>query len=164
MKHEIEQSGFTLVEVMVALVVLIAGMLGVMGMQYMAVYGNSVSRKMSVATVLGQTQMEMLKATPFASVVSGNDTPVLDSSTSGGVVFQRRWWVRTDCAVLALGLNNAGDDPADPCGAALAAADVCQVDPDPVVVSPVLAIRVRTCWLDKYNNPHAVTFNDAKRQ
>lgn len=155
MKHEIGQGGFTLVEVMVSLVVLISGMLGVMGMQYMAVHGNAVSRQMRVATNIGQTQMEMLKATPFGSLAAGNDTPVLDRSTSGGVVFNRVWWVRTDCAVLELVADN---------NTCANLATNCTMDPDLGSISPVAAIRVRTCWIDKYGVNHAVTFNDAKHQ
>jgi len=156
------QNGFTLVEVLVALVVLISGMLGVMGMQYMSVQGNATSRNMRVATNLGQMQMEMLQATPFNNLAQGNDSPVLDNSTSGGVVFQRIWWVQPNCSVLALGINDANDNPADPCNPALLGTDICVVDPDPAAAAPVSAIRVRTCWTDRFGNAHSVTFNDAK--
>ncbi|NOY38703.1 MAG: hypothetical protein GXO95_00225 [Nitrospirae bacterium] len=53
--------GFTLVEVLVALTILIIGLLGVAMLQVVSIQGNTFSREMAVATELGQDMLEKLK-------------------------------------------------------------------------------------------------------
>ncbi len=53
--------GFTLVEVLVALTILVIGLLGVALMQVVSIQGNTFSREMAVATGLGQDMLEKLK-------------------------------------------------------------------------------------------------------
>lgn len=151
-----DNDGFTLVEVMIAMVVLLLGMLGVMGMQYYAITGNTSSREMRTATNLGQEQIEQLKSTPYTSLSSGTETQSLDPNEiamSGGQQFSRVWWVRGDCVALTL----TGDD--NTCNPGLAT--TCITDPDTSSVVPVSAIRVRTCWTDRndINITHAVTLD-----
>lgn len=148
--------GFTLIEVMIALVVLLVGMLGVMGMQYYSITGNTTSREMRIATSLSQDIIEQLKTAPYADMASSTDTPLLASekSASGGQTFTRRWWVLSDCVALDLAAN------ADPCNAALAA--VCVQDPDAATVVAVSAIRGRTCWTDKNGNIHSVSLDSLR--
>ena len=58
MRRDNSEKGFSLVEVMIALVILLVGMLGIMGMQYYAVSGNATSRELRQATNLGQDMIE----------------------------------------------------------------------------------------------------------
>ncbi|HDH02444.1 MAG TPA: prepilin-type N-terminal cleavage/methylation domain-containing protein [Nitrospirae bacterium] len=53
--------GFTLVEVLVALTILVIGLLGVALMQVVSIQGNTFSREMAVATGLGQDMLEKLR-------------------------------------------------------------------------------------------------------
>jgi len=148
------QKGFTLIEVMIAMVVLLVGILGVMSMQYYSVSGNASSREMRIATGLSQQLIEQLKATPYAELASGADpdpVPVAETTISGGIDYEMRWWVVTDCVALTL---NADDDTCDP---ALAAA--CSSDPDTTQVVPSSAIRIRACWTDKNGTDRSVTMN-----
>ncbi len=174
MKNRLGQDGFTLVEVVVALFVLITGMLGAMGMQYMAVHGNAVSRQMRIATNMGQDLMEQVMSMPYTSLASGvfNPTGVFDSenpnynrSTTSGVDYTRVIWVVPACSRIDPASVNAlvGTDPCDGAAAgALAGAINSQC-----VVSYVrptndaTAVVVRTCWTDKYNKFHAVSFPTA---
>ena len=157
--------GFTLVEVMIAMVVLLLGMLGVIAMQYYSIGGNASSREMRIATGLTQEVMEQIKGTPYANlalVAIGTDIPLPTanpdaptvSATSGGVNYTRSWWVVANCTELAANGNacaaNGGNVPA------------CNTQPDAGVVSPASAIRSRTCWTDKDGTNHSVTLDTVR--
>ncbi len=139
--------GFTLIEVMIAMVILLVGMLGVMGMQYYAISGNTSSREMRVATSLSQEMIEQLTGTPFLLLANGNDVPVLGGAIAGGVAFTRAWWVVPNCASIAAGAAGCG-----------AGAPACLVIPGATVVQST-AIRARTCWTDRQGTAHAVTLD-----
>lgn len=146
-----ENKGFTLIEVMVALVVLLIGMLGVMGMQYYAVTGNAASREMRIATNLAQQIVEQVKSTPYANLASNGDAPILGQAMSGGVNYTRSWWVVPDCVGLAAGGNVCGG-----------AAPACSSDPDGGMAVQVSAVRARTCWTDKNGVNHSVTLDSLR--
>ncbi len=69
-----KKQGFTLIEIMIAIFLLVVAMLGVISVTVMVIKGNSFSKTMTTATTLAADKMEELKNTPFASVVTGNDT------------------------------------------------------------------------------------------
>jgi len=151
------QKGFTLIEVMVALVVLLTGMLGVMSMQYYAVTGNASSRESRIATGLSQQLVETFKVTSYADLASGNEAtviPVNETTSSGGINYTRTWWVVNDCVALTL----TSDD--DTCNTGLAA--LCSSDPDGVELTQTSAIRVRTCWTDKSGSIRSVTMDSLR--
>lgn len=147
--------GFSLVEVMIALVVLLVGMLGVMGMQYYAITGNTSSRDMRMATNLNQQLVEQIMSTPYDSLASSTDQPLLgevNTSLTGGLTnITRTWWVVPDCVALCL---NPDDNTCNP-----ALGPSCSSDPEPGVTTGVSAIRVRTCWTDKDGTNHSMTFD-----
>ena len=153
-KNLCSESAFTLIEVMVALVVLLVGMLGVIGMQYYSVTGNTASRELRIATNLSEEIIEQMKATSYAGLASGSDNPAADIARSGGLNFQRAWWVLGDCLSITL----ANDDAS--CNAALAAN--CDSDPDDASAVPVSAIRARACWNDKNGATHSVTLDSLR--
>jgi prepilin-type N-terminal cleavage/methylation domain-containing protein len=148
-------NGFSLVEVMIALVVLLLGMLGVMGMQYYAVTGNTQSRELRTATNLSHELIEQLKSTTYTSLVSGSDAPLPTAETtiSGGVTYARRWWIVPNC----IALNLTGDN-----NSCAALASTCATNPDPAVIVAVSAIRSRTCWNDKNGNIHSATLDSVR--
>jgi len=151
------QKGFTLIEIMIALVVLLTGILGVMSMQYYAVSGNSSSREMRVATSLSQQLVEQLKSTPYANLASSanpDPVPMAETTISGGIDYTMRWWVLGDCVALSL---TADDDTCDPGLAAL-----CSVDPDTTRIVQSSAIRVRTCWTNKNGSNRSVTMDSIR--
>lgn len=145
------RSGFTLIEVMVALVVMLIGMLGVMGMQYYAVSGNAASREIRIATNLSKQLIEQTKTTPYAILTSNTDTPPVDTAISGQLQFTRRWWVVPNC----VGLDLVSDD--NTCNNL--ATSCTNGRPDTTPVPAVSAVRARTCWTDKDGVPHAVTLD-----
>ena len=147
--------GFTLVEVMIAFVVLLLGMLGVLSMQYYAITGNAASRELRIATNLSQEIIEQMKSTPYNNLASINPrTLPSDATFSGGVTFTRRSWTFADC----VGLTLTGDDGT--CNASLV--PTCAFDPDGAKVVPVSAVRARTCWSDRNGTNHSVTIDSLR--
>jgi type IV pilus assembly protein PilV len=58
--REMKQEGFTLLEVMISICILMAGLLAVGTMQVSAIYGNSLAGKTTQATSIAQDKMEEL--------------------------------------------------------------------------------------------------------
>jgi type IV pilus assembly protein PilV len=147
-------SGFSLIEVMIALVVLLVGMLGVISMQYYAVGGNKSSRELRVATNMSGDLIEVMKTTDYASIAASNDAPLAvgEASLSGGVNFTRRWWVIANCASLNANGNTCANAP-NP---------ACATIPDGAFPINSSAIRARTCWVDKNGVNHSVTFDTVR--
>lgn len=154
--HRISEGGFTLIEVLIAMAVLLIGIMGVMGMQYYAIAGNTSSREMRLATALTAEKIEELRLLPYAGVISDTDNPPmpLEDNIYAGQTYLRRWWVVPDCVAL-----NLTADP-NPCNAAIAAA--CVTDPDGTVAVATSAIRARTCWQDKSLGWHSVSMDSLR--
>src|SRR4030042_2282080 len=62
-----KSEGFTLLEVMIALVILSVGLLGVCALQLVAIKTNAFSSEMTYATMIAQQQAEILKSLPFTN-------------------------------------------------------------------------------------------------
>ncbi len=62
--------GFTLIEVLVAMVILSVGLLGTAALITGIINGNKVSNRITTATVLAQDKMEEIKGLDYSSVVS----------------------------------------------------------------------------------------------
>src|SRR3990172_2270351 len=72
--------GFTLVEIMIAMFILVVALLGLISVTVMVIKGNSFSKTMTTATTLAKDKMEQLKNTSFASLAGGTDYAELDST------------------------------------------------------------------------------------
>lgn len=83
------EQGFTLVEILVAISLLLLGLLAVGQMQVMTMVTNSVSSQRTTAITLAQDQMELLRTRPYANI----ETPPLND-TSG--MYTRSWIVETN--------------------------------------------------------------------
>jgi len=66
--------GFTLVEVLVAIVVLSFGVLGVVGMQVAALQSNKEARNQSVAVALGRELGDMMRSNKDIALLTTNST------------------------------------------------------------------------------------------
>lgn len=110
--------GFSLIEVMIAIVILTVGLLSLAQTMVVATNANSLSGRMTSCAALAKEQLERLKATPFYTdaqnqvrtpqLVAGGDvnataagySQVYDADglpTAGGGLFEVRWQV-TDLA------------------------------------------------------------------
>ncbi len=61
MSRQYSQSGFTMLEVMVALVIFAVSLIGVMGISTMSVYYNAMSRQVDIASMFGIELADTLK-------------------------------------------------------------------------------------------------------
>ena len=85
--------GFTLLEVLIALVFLAVGLLALAGLHVTSLRGNTFSHHLSLATVVAQDRLEFLKNLPLSSnrllPNQYDDQPV----TLSGVPFERTYSV-----------------------------------------------------------------------
>jgi type IV pilus modification protein PilV len=74
------REGFTLVEVLVTVVILAFGCLAVLMMQSSSLKGNSKADNITVATFLAESEIERIKAMPFADL-----TAEIDAASGGKI-------------------------------------------------------------------------------
>ena len=87
-KHS--QNGLTLVEALVAMLILVVAIVGWMGAQQSYVLKRAQSRTMTVATELVQSKLESLAAGP-AKICNGNSCNGSDVLDNGGFMFTLDW-------------------------------------------------------------------------
>jgi len=81
-----KSKGFTLIEIMIAIFLLVVAMLGVISVTVMVIKGNSFSKTMTTATTLAADKMEELKNTAYDNLAAtATDTPES--------IFTRTWAV-----------------------------------------------------------------------
>jgi len=81
------QSGFTLLEVLVAIVILTIGLLGTAGLTTGVIRGNHYSKNITSATAAAQTKLEAIKSGGYTNATSANFPS--DTVTMGGTSFTR---------------------------------------------------------------------------
>jgi len=94
MKRIADSSGFTLIEVMIAILVIVVGLLGVAGVATTVINGNTLAKEMTTATTLAQDKIEDLKSTAYGSISSGSDTQQS--------IYTRTWTVTSDSPVAGM--------------------------------------------------------------
>ena len=98
------QGGFTLLEIMVSMVVLVVGMLGVIALDMTTVKGNRVSRMLDRCVEVVAEEMEDLRGMTTSTIIGlpgttcttgtcTNTTYYADITTSDGVVYHRSFSV-----------------------------------------------------------------------
>ena len=111
MRGRDRQGGFTLMEIMVSLLVLVLGLLGVMALQMTTVKGNRASRTLDRAVDYVEQEMEDLRGTstdkittgatciaglPTSTSCEGTCSPCYpDLTSSDGITFKRSYAVTT---------------------------------------------------------------------
>jgi type IV pilus modification protein PilV len=91
-----QAKGFTLLEVMIALVILSVGLLGLGALQLVAIKTNAFSSEMTYATMIAQQQAEILKSLPFTHTnltAATESNPHTAVGSSKGVQYAIRWTV-----------------------------------------------------------------------
>ncbi|OGP81487.1 MAG: type IV pilus modification protein PilV [Deltaproteobacteria bacterium RBG_16_54_11] len=91
-----KSEGFTLLEVMIALVILSVGLLGLGALQLVAIKTNAFSSEMTYATMIAQQQAEILKSLPFtdANLTAATEAnPHTGVGSGKGVQYAISWTV-----------------------------------------------------------------------
>jgi prepilin-type N-terminal cleavage/methylation domain-containing protein len=84
------EAGFTLIEVMIAILLTALTVIGVLGLYRVETQASSFSRRETEAAVLAQDKLEELRAQGAPSGAStGTDNPV--DQLSGSTIFTRSW-------------------------------------------------------------------------
>jgi type IV pilus assembly protein PilV len=93
------KQGFTLVEFLIAVVILAVGLLALINLQWMAIRGNSDSKEMTRAVFLAEKKMEVLKNIPYGSLAlvtaqQDANNPMNGLEQTGGI-FNRSWTIQS---------------------------------------------------------------------
>ncbi|GAB4368017.1 MAG: hypothetical protein Kow00128_12980 [Deltaproteobacteria bacterium] len=138
MKRVRKDTGFTLLEVMVALTILAVALLGIGLMQINAINANKSGNELTQATLLSEETLEQLKAQSFDSIATSagitggspdpstftdNTFPASQKTVAGGVTFYRVW-------------NVTGTDPKD--------------------------ITAYVLWADRFGNWHRISMKTSR--
>jgi type IV pilus assembly protein PilV len=75
--------GFTLIEIMIAIVIISIGLLALAGLQVSLIRGNALSQRMTAAVSVAEQTIEQMKKTPYANIQSQSPTQV----TASGLTF-----------------------------------------------------------------------------
>lgn len=89
-----DKRGFTIVEFVVALVILLIGVLGVAGMLVTVMQANRSASNRTRADQLLSEKVEEFHSVSFTSIEDGSDQKVV-----GDVVFDRSWTVTQDAPI-----------------------------------------------------------------
>ena len=81
--------GFSLVEVLIALLILAISLLALAGLMVTTARNSSFGGHMTEASTFAQDKLEQLRVSPWANVATGNDTRL----GSTGITFTRNWTV-----------------------------------------------------------------------
>jgi len=88
------QRGFTLLEVLVAIVILTIGLLGAAGLTTGIIRGNHYSKNITSATAAAQSQLESVKSGGYTNAVAANFPD--DTVSMGGMTFSRQTTITDD--------------------------------------------------------------------
>jgi type IV pilus assembly protein PilV len=88
-----KQGGFSLIEVLVAVVFLAIGVLAIAGLQVTSVRGNYFSNNLMQATYVAQDRLEFLKNLPFSSSQLQANNYNDGNTIISGIVFNRSYTV-----------------------------------------------------------------------
>ena len=89
MRARRREGGFTLMEIMVSMLVLVLGLLGVIALQMTTVKGNRISRQLDRAVDLVEQEMEDLRGMSTDTIAALPATYFPDITSSDGVVYKR---------------------------------------------------------------------------
>jgi type IV pilus assembly protein PilV len=80
------EAGFTLIEIMIALVILSISLIALAGLQISAIRGNAFSKRMTTAVTIAEAKIEQLKNMPYVNIQSEASAQL----TQGNMNFTRQ--------------------------------------------------------------------------
>ena len=81
------QRGFTLIEILVAMIILSIGLLGIAGLTVGIIQGNAYSKNVTTATVIAEGRLEDIRRAGYVNTGTFSAGP--DAVSMGGVSFSR---------------------------------------------------------------------------
>ena len=87
MKFYLKSNGFTLLEVLIAIVILSISLLALAALMGTTTQNTSFGGHITEAATFAQDQLEQLRVTQWANIVSGNNT--ITGAT--GIIYSRNW-------------------------------------------------------------------------
>lgn len=104
------QEGFTLIETLVAIVILVFGLMAVTNLLLVGATNNSVANQGSAATAIASERLEQLKQVPFVNLTSGTTTDAPRVIPGVGVINTTVTITRspTDCQVRFITVTSEG--------------------------------------------------------
>jgi type IV pilus assembly protein PilV len=99
----IERRGFSLLEALIALLILAFSMLGLSFVMLSTIETNRDARRVTAASNLALDQLEVLRGTAYTGVVNGSNGPLTeDGASSGtGAMYTPTWTVADDTPVTS---------------------------------------------------------------
>jgi type IV pilus assembly protein PilV len=96
----ISNRGFTLIEILVAVFLLVTAILGVISTTVIIIKSNALSKSMTTATTLAKDKMEQLKNTGYNDLLEGTDYANMESTvqetSAADSIYTRTWIVNSD--------------------------------------------------------------------
>jgi len=87
-KTRFNERGFTLIEVLVAMFLLVVALLGLLSLTTMVINGNAFSKTSTVATTLAKDKLEELKRKNYDEIAASTSP---ESVTLNGKTYTREW-------------------------------------------------------------------------
>ncbi len=106
----VKTKGFTLIEVLVALVILSFSLLALAGLMVTTTKNNSFGSNMTEAATFAQDKLEELRAIKWENLIDGNNTDQQGGST--GINYTRNWNVTTNGSLKTITINVNWNDRA----------------------------------------------------
>ncbi len=103
--HAAGQSGFTLIELMIAMSVLLAGIAGILTMQLSGYRATAYSRHATEASILTEAKMEWLLVDQIANLADGTDRVDARGLPDEAGLYARQWSVAADADGTALAVT-----------------------------------------------------------
>lgn len=91
---KLDNRGFSLLELLIAVTILAVGLLAVAGLQTTAIKGNSHGNTISQATSLAEDRIETIRNTDYDAIVFAPN-PFIESNLNG-TMYTRETFVETD--------------------------------------------------------------------
>jgi type IV pilus assembly protein PilV len=104
------ERGFTLIEVMIALMILLLGIAGLLSMQLQALRATSFSRHASEASALCEDKMEELRTIPSATLTNGSDQVDSRAVDDSQGLYTRTWTIDTSTGNTILTVQTAWNE------------------------------------------------------
>lgn len=94
-------AGFTLIEILIAILLLVVALVGMASVTTMVIKGNAFSKMTTTATTLARDKMESIKDTSYAALAAGTSTDYATvagtvQASSSGAYFSRTSTVTAD--------------------------------------------------------------------